>query len=39
VVDNTYKLNLPLYMCIELVINVEIMKLYEPSRLDLDPKK
>lgn len=32
--DNAYQLNLPPYMCIFLVLNVENLKLYEPSMLD-----
>jgi hypothetical protein len=29
--DNSYRLILPPYMCIYLVVNVENLKLYEPS--------
>jgi hypothetical protein len=32
--DNSYKLNLSPYMCIYIVVNVENLKLYEPSMLD-----
>jgi hypothetical protein len=32
--DNSYKLNLPPYMRIYTVVNVENLKLYEPSMLD-----
>jgi hypothetical protein len=32
--DNAYKLNLPPYMHIYSVVNVENLKLYEPSMLD-----
>jgi len=32
--DNVYKLSLPPYMCIYLVVNMENVKLYEPSMLD-----
>jgi hypothetical protein len=32
--DNAYKLRLPLYMCIYSVVNVENIKIYEPSILD-----
>ena len=32
--DNAYRLSLPPYMCIYLVVNVENFKLYEPSMLD-----
>ena len=31
---NSYRLNLPAYMHIYLVVNVENPKLYEPSMLD-----
>jgi hypothetical protein len=31
--DNSYKLILPPYMCIYSVVNVENIKLYEPSML------
>ena len=32
--DNAYRLSLPTSMCIYLVVNVENLKLYEPSMLD-----
>ena len=32
--DNSYRLNLPSYMCIYLVVNVKNLKLYETSMLD-----
>ena len=32
--DNAYRLNLPPYLCIYSVVNVENLKLYEPSMLD-----
>jgi hypothetical protein len=32
--DNACKLSLPPYMCIYLVVNMENVKLYEPSMLD-----
>jgi hypothetical protein len=32
--DNAYRLKLPLYMHIYLVVNVENLKFYEPSMLD-----
>jgi len=32
--DNTYRFSLPPYMNIFLVVNVENLKLYEPSMLD-----
>jgi hypothetical protein len=32
--DNTYRISLPPYMHIYLVVNVENLKLYEPSMLD-----
>jgi hypothetical protein len=32
--DNTYKLNIPPYMHIYSIVNVENIKLYEPSMLD-----
>jgi hypothetical protein len=32
--DNTYIISLPPYMHIYLVVNVENLKLYEPSMLD-----
>jgi len=34
--DNVYRLNLPPYMLIYSVVNVENLKLYEPSMLDLE---
>jgi hypothetical protein len=37
--NNAYKLNLPPYMCIYLVVNVENIKLYEPSMLDHKTKE
>jgi hypothetical protein len=38
VVDNTYKLSLPPYMRIYSVVNVENLKLYDPSMLDQEEK-
>jgi hypothetical protein len=32
--DNAYRLNIPWYMCIYSVVNVENLKLYEPYMLD-----
>jgi len=32
--DNAYRLSLPPYMHMYLVVNVENLKLYEPSMLD-----
>ena len=32
--DNSYKLNLPPYMCIYSIMNVKNLKLYEPSMLN-----
>jgi hypothetical protein len=37
--DNAYKLSLPPYMCIYSVVNVENLKLYEPSMLDHEEEK
>lgn len=37
--DNSYRLNLPPYMCIYSVVNVENLKLYEPSMLDQEEKE
>jgi hypothetical protein len=37
--DNAYILNLPPYMHIYLVVNVENLKLYEPSMLDQEEEK
>jgi hypothetical protein len=37
--DNTYRFNLPPYMCIYSIVNVENMKLYEPSNLDQEEEK
>ena len=37
--DNSYWLRLSPYMCIYLVVNVENMKLYEPSMLDKEHEK
>jgi hypothetical protein len=37
--DNTYKLNPPPYMCIYSVVNVENLKLYEPSMLDIKRRR
>jgi hypothetical protein len=37
--DNSYRLSLPPYMCIYSVVNVENMKLYEPSMLDQETKE
>jgi hypothetical protein len=36
--DNSYKLNLPPYMCINSEVSVENLKLYEPSMLDQEEK-
>ena len=35
---NAYRLGLPPYMCIYLVVNVDNIKLYEPSMLDQEEK-
>jgi hypothetical protein len=32
--DNSYNRNIPPYMCIYLVVNLENLKLYDPSMLD-----
>ena len=37
--DNSYKLSLPPYMCIYLVVNVENLKLFEPFMLDQELEK
>jgi hypothetical protein len=37
--DNTYRLNIPRYMCIYSVMNVENLKLYETSMLDQEEEK
>jgi hypothetical protein len=37
--DNAYKLNLPPYMHNYLVVNVDNLKLYEPSLLDQEEEK
>ena len=37
--DNSYRLSLPTYMHIYSVVNVENMKLYEPSMLDREEDK
>jgi len=37
--DNTYRLSLPPYMCIYSVVNVENLKLYEPSILDQEEEQ
>jgi hypothetical protein len=37
--DNAYRLSLPPYMCIYSVVNVENLKLYEPSMLDQEEEK
>ena len=37
--DNSYKLSLPPYMCIYLVVNVENLKLFGPSMLDQEPEQ
>ena len=37
--DNSYRLSLPTYMCIYLVVNVENLKLYDPSLLDQETKE
>jgi hypothetical protein len=37
--DNAYRLNLPPYMHIYSVVNVENMKLYEPSMLDQETEE
>jgi hypothetical protein len=37
--DNAYRLNLPPYMHIYSVVNVENLKLYEPSMLDQEEER
>jgi hypothetical protein len=37
--DNPYRLNVPPYMHIYLVVNVETMKLYEPFMLDKETEE
>jgi hypothetical protein len=37
--DNSYKLSLPPYMYIYLVVNVDNLKLYEPSMLDQEEEQ
>ena len=37
--DNAYRLSIPPYMFIYLVVDVENMKLYEPSMLDLESEQ
>ena len=37
--DNAYQLSLPPYMCIYSIINVENLKLYEPSMLDQEEEQ
>ena len=37
--DNSYRINLPPYMHIYSVVNVENMKLYEPSMLDKESEQ
>jgi hypothetical protein len=37
--DNAYKLSLPPQMCIYSVVNVENLKLYEPSMLDQEEEQ
>jgi hypothetical protein len=37
--DNSYRLSLPPYMCIYSVVNVENLKLYEPSMLDQETEE
>lgn len=36
--DNSYQLNLPPYMHIYVVVNVDNLKVYEPSMLDQEEK-
>jgi len=37
--DNAYRLDLPPYMCIYFAMNVENLKLYEPSMLDQEEEQ
>jgi hypothetical protein len=37
--DNSYILSLPPYICIYSVVNVENLKLYEPSMLDKEEEQ
>jgi hypothetical protein len=37
--DNTYRLNLPPYMCIYSIVNVENRKLYDPSMFNEEEEK
>ena len=37
--DNSYQLNLPPYMCIYSAVNVDNLKLYEPSMLDQEEEQ
>jgi hypothetical protein len=37
--DNAYKLSIPPYMKIYSILNVENLKLYEPSMLDQEEEK
>jgi hypothetical protein len=37
--DNSYRLILPPYMCIYSIVNVENLKLYEPSMLDQEEEQ
>jgi hypothetical protein len=37
--DNTYRLSLPPYMCIYSVVDVENLKLYDPSMLDQEEER
>jgi hypothetical protein len=34
--NNSYRLNIPPYMCIYTIVNVDNLQLYEPSMLDED---
>jgi hypothetical protein len=36
---NSYKLNVPPYMCIYSIVNVENLKLYEPSMFDQEEEQ
>jgi hypothetical protein len=37
--DNAYRLSLPPYLCIYSIVNVENLKLYEPSILDREEEQ
>ena len=37
--DKTYQLYLPVYMKMYLMVNVENLKLFEPSMLDVEPRE